>query len=374
MNIFIIAMNELRRNIREVQTFLFYLAFPIVLMLILGTALANTFDNGISVDDIHVLYNDKATNEVSHSFHIFKEEMKKSDIYFHKASAGINEKDAVKQGDYDVYMELDNNGLNLYGNELNTIKTSIVQGVMQAYVDKYNLVSEVTKINPAKANEALKVSTSNEYIKEKAINSKEQPSSMDYYAIVMTSMIALFSLYHCYDLFRSEKTFNIDTRLMAAPIRKADIFIGKLIGCFIINAVSILTVLTFSKFVFKANWGNHPLLVIAILFSLILFGISLGMGISHLLKTPEAVTVTSVIIVQLACFFGGAYFPMNASEGGTLNMIATLSPLTWTNEAIKKIIFTDDLTAAVLPISLNLLLAIILLSSTILSINRKEGI
>lgn len=373
MNIVSIAMNELKRNIRNVQTFIFYLAFPILLMLILGTALSNDFNNGISVDDIHVLYKDNASSQVSHSFKLFAEEVKKSGITFHQASGEINGEKAVKQNDYDAYVELNDDGIHLYGNELTSIESGIVQGMVQAYADKYNLVSEIVKINPQKVNEALKMDHSNNYIKETTINSNEQPSSMDYYAIVMTSMIGIFSLYHCYNLFRTEKILNIDTRLLASPIKKSDIFIGKLVGFFIINAVSVLIVLVFSKFVFKANWGDHLLLVISILFSLILFGISLGMGISYVAKTPEAAAAISIVTVQLASFFGGAYFPMNGSESGMLGVIANLSPLTWTNEAIKKIIFTQDVTAAIFPISLNLILGAVLLSMTMLSVSRKEG-
>ena len=39
------------------------LAFPIVLMLVLGTALSNTFTTSLRVDDIDVLYKDTTKGE-----------------------------------------------------------------------------------------------------------------------------------------------------------------------------------------------------------------------------------------------------------------------------------------------------------------------
>ncbi|MEC3543548.1 ABC transporter permease, partial [Bacillus thuringiensis] len=45
MNIFNIAVMHIKRDFRDVRTLVFMLAFPVVLMLVLGTALTNAFDS-----------------------------------------------------------------------------------------------------------------------------------------------------------------------------------------------------------------------------------------------------------------------------------------------------------------------------------------
>ncbi|WP_419188716.1 ABC transporter permease subunit [Bacillus cereus] len=58
-------------------------------------------------------------------------------------------------------------------------------------------------------------------------------------------------------LIRGERIRKTGDRLIAAPISKAEIFIGKVLGSLVANALCILLVMLFSKFVFQANWGDH---------------------------------------------------------------------------------------------------------------------
>lgn len=74
---------------------------------------------------------------------------------------------------------------------------------------------------------------------------------MDYYAVVMTTMIALYAAMGASSLIRGERIRKTGDRLIAAPISKAEIFIGKVLGSLVANALCILLVMLFSKFVFK---------------------------------------------------------------------------------------------------------------------------
>ena len=78
-----------------------------------------------------------------------------------------------------------------------------------------------------------------------------KPGSMDYYAIVMTTMVALYGAMGASNLIRGERIRKTGDRLIAAPITKAEIFIGKILGNMVANALCILLVVLFSKFVFK---------------------------------------------------------------------------------------------------------------------------
>ncbi|MFL6555523.1 MAG: ABC transporter permease, partial [Bacillus sp. (in: firmicutes)] len=63
MNILNIAWKGIKTDLRDTRTLFFMLAFPIVLMLVLGTALSNTFTTSLPVDDIDVLYKDTTNGE-----------------------------------------------------------------------------------------------------------------------------------------------------------------------------------------------------------------------------------------------------------------------------------------------------------------------
>lgn len=373
MNIWNIALKEIKQNMRDRRTFTFMLAFPIVLMLILGTSLSNAFDHKISIEDIQVLYKNAAGSPIPPSFASFAKEAEKSGVHFKLAGKHLDGKEEVKENKYTAYVEIVDKGIRMYSSERNDIKVSIVQGVLQAYADKYNMAEAVASVAPAKINDVMKETIKGNFFQEISIREKVQQSSMDYYAIAMTTMIALYGAIYASSLIRSERVRKTALRLVAAPIGKGEIFLGKILGYLFINALCLLMVIAFSHFVFKANWGDHIGLVFVLLLSEVFLALSFGLGISYMAKTPDASKILIMIVLQLSSFFGGAYFKIeNAS--GILRFVTNLSPLTWANQAITKIIYMNDLGAAIPAISWNMGVAALFLGVAIISFHRREGL
>ncbi|WP_199426785.1 ABC transporter permease [Thermaerobacillus caldiproteolyticus] len=373
MNIINIAIKEIKREFRDVRTLVFMLAFPIVLMLVFGAALSSAFDSTISVGDIYVLYKDKTTGEFSTYVREFIKEAKKSDIHFKKASHHVDGRRMVKQGDYDGYMEIDNKGIHLYTNNKNSVKGSIIQGMVTAFADKYNMVTAVAQVKPTQVHMLMNNGHHDDYIKETSLHSKRQPSAMDYYAITMTTMIALYGAVSASYLIRGERIRKTADRLLAAPIHKSEIFIGKILGSMATNLLCIVIVIVFSKFVFKAYWGHHLTLVCLVVFTEVLFAVSFGLGISYIARTEGAARVIVLVVIQLASFFGGAYFKIDATSTIT-KFITHLSPLTWVNTAITKMIYANDLSAIFPAIFLNVGLSALFLLIAGMSLTRREGL
>lgn len=372
MNVFNIALQLIRVSIRDRRTLIFMLAFPIVMMLVLGSALSNAFDNHIKIEKMRVLYKDTGSSNVAPYFEQFTKNVKKDNIYFYKAKEKVNGKNEVRENRYDAYVEVSNKGIQFYGSERNSIESSIVEGMLTAFADKYNLVNQVAKVKPDQAETVLKNAMPDNYIKEKSLNADKAPGSMDYYAVAVTTMISLYGAMGASFLLRGERTRNTAVRLATAPISKAEIFLGKIIGSIVLNLLSLLLIVAVSSLVFNANWGDHLWLVIIILLSEVFLAVSFGLGISYMAKTGEASRTIILIVVQLASFFGGAYFKIDNPDG-FMKLLTNLSPLTWANTAINKIIYNNDLGASMQVIGLNLGIAIIFLSIAIISFRRREG-
>lgn len=369
MNIFNIAVMHIKRDFRDVRTLVFMLAFPVVLMLVLGTALTNAFESdGYSITDIQVLYKDEASSTFSQSFEAFMKEVDKSGIHFKKVSEGIDGKEEVKQNKYVAYIELNKDGAKFYGSERSSIEGSIVEGMLTTFVDKYNVVTEVAKVDPSKVSAVISNGNHNDYIKETSLQAAKKPGSMDYYAVVMTTMIALYAAMGASSLIRGERVRKTGDRLIAAPVSKAEIFIGKVLGSLVANALCVLLVILFSKFVFQANWGDHLGIIFIILLTEVFLAISFGLGIGYITKTSEASRAIVLVIVQLASIFGGAYFVVEE------NVVTNLSPLTWANTAVMKIIYANDVWAALPVISLNLGISALFLLIAIIALRRREGL
>ncbi|MFD0048049.1 ABC transporter permease [Actinomycetes bacterium NPDC127524] len=373
MNIFNIAVKEIKRDFRDVKTLIFMLATPLVLMLVLGTALSGAFSASIKVENVKVLYESPNDPEFSRAFDPFIAAAKKSGISFIKAKEKEEGKKAVRMGRYDGYMEASPDGIRLYMNGSNSINGSILEGMLASFAGKYNLAHEIAKTVPEKAETVFASDMKQDYIEETSLVPKKQQGSMDYYAMAETTMIALYGAMSASSLILSERARKTGDRLIASPVRKIEIFAGKVLGNIVINTLCITLVILFSSMVFKANWGNHLGIVFQVLLSEIIFAVSLGMGVSYLFKGNPAAKVTIMLFVQLASFFGGAYFKIEGAQG-IFKFITDLSPLTWVNHALTKIIYANDLPAAIPAAALNIGGALVLVLIAVISMHRREGL
>ncbi|TVX96843.1 ABC transporter permease [Cohnella terricola] len=374
MNVYNIALREIKSSLREPRTMLFMLAFPIVLMLILGTALSNVFSNFTPVDNIRLLYsNESGQPQLTQYWESFSQEMGRQGIDIAPIASGQVGREQVREGQYTAYVELKADGMQLYGSSKQSIESNIAQGMLTAFADRYNLAAAAFRSDPSKAEAILANAgavTGGEFIRETSLNPNKSPGSIDYYAIAMTTMIALYAAISGSYLFRGERTRHTAIRLMAAPIAKGELFAGKVIGCTLINFLSVLVVVLFSKFVFQADWGSHYGIVFLVLGTEVVLAVSLGLGVGYLVQgeSPRAVVM---IFTQIASFVGGAYFPVE-SDGSFMGVLTYLSPLRWANTALIGAIYTDDMSAAWQTIGLNVGIAAAFLLISIVIMRKRE--
>ncbi|MGV3489237.1 MAG: ABC transporter permease [Tuberibacillus sp.] len=371
MNVLNIALNEMRQQLSDKRTFIFQLAFPIILMLILGTALSGAFSSTIKIKDIDILYEIKADGEVKQAFHSFIKEAGKKDVHFVKAKAGMNGKAAVKQNKYDGFIRLSDQGIQLYENSSNAIKGGLIEGNLKIFADQYNLASAVSVADAGEIKNAF--APRENYVKETILNAIKQPGSMDYYAVAMATMTIFYSMMGACDLIRSERNGKTAIRLVAAPINKAEIFTGKLLGGIFVNVICVMLIVFISKFVLKAYWGNHLGIVFLVLLSEIILAIGIGLGVSYMITSEKAVNAILMVVVQVAAFFGGSYFEID-DPGEFGGIFTQLSPLHWANTSINKAIYANDFGPALHTSLLNLCIAVLFLTFSGVAMRRKEGL
>lgn len=370
LNILIIAWKEIKFGLRNIRTLFFTVAFPVILILVLGTALSNTFSTSIPVQDIHVLYQDQTANS---AFRQLISAAKNSGIHFTKVTSQINGKKEVKQNKYDGYVEASQSGINLYLNNENSVAGNIIQGMLSSYVDRYNIITEIGKTAPQKLPTILNKKQGNQVIQETSLTPNKQPNSMDYYSIVLTTMIVLYGAISASMLIVGERIRKTAIRLIVAPLNKAEIFTGKVLGNLVSTTICVALVMVISKFLYRANWGDHLGLVFLVLFTEIIFAVSFGLGLSFLTKENTIPTFIILIFVQLASFFGGSYFKID-NPHGFFKFITDLSPLTWMNHGLIKLIYTNDFSATIPAMAINLIGALLFLLIAIVALRRREGL
>lgn len=373
MTILRIAIKELK-VFREPKMLLFMLATPILIMLILGTALTNAFNGNDGIGEIRILIQNEISDPVlTSNWESFIKEVEQAGMSFESTVDDTDALMEVQGGKYSGYMLITDEGIDYYGNSKHSLETHIVQDAFSAFVDRYKLSVIATDRDLDVQSELIKTHViMNNELNESSNPANKQPRAMDYYAVAVTTMIILYSALTAGQLMDNERKGHTAIRLLASPITKVDIFIGKIMGAFILNALFIIIIVLFSKMVFGAYWGERLELVLLVLFSQIIFALGLGLGISYVIKGNAAGAVI-MMIVQLEAFIGGAYFPVEEMTG-FIGAISQMSPLRWTNHAVLQLIYAADSSGAILPILFNIGSAALLLLLAMVMMQRREGL
>ncbi len=365
MNMLRIAGKELK-VLRDVKMLVFMLATPVLLILILGTALSGSFQAAAKIEPIRVLYAyEGADAALQAQWESYRREA--------EASAGITfEQDAdradgsgireVRLGSYTGYMTINEGGIAYEGNSSRKVENGIVQGLLSAFAGRAKL--SLAGVDGSEAGGQHVVSAS--------VEGAAQPGGLDYFAVAVTTMIILYSALTAAQLIENERSRHTDIRLLASPVTKGEIFAGKIIGTLVINAIFVVIIIGISKWMYQADWGSHLWLVYLVLLTEIVLALSLGLGVGYCLRGNAAGSVL-MLIIQAAAFLGGSYSPVEDMTG-LLRTLADYSPLHWSNDAILNIIYADNLQAALPAMLLNLGCSVLLLAVAVVQMRRREGL
>ncbi|MGM1048497.1 MAG: ABC transporter permease [Bacillota bacterium] len=363
MNILLIVRKELL-SFRDIRLTIFLLILPSVLILLMGSVMNHMFNPRVSIQDIDLLYKYTASSDISRDkWNEFTQRSKQSGIYFEAATDEMDWKNEVQSGKYTGYVEISNNGLHYALNSRQSLEGSIVQDTLAAFAAHTGLSADMTKTNLDL--KVLSETGNSDFIKERILEAPAQPDAVHYFAIAVITTIIMYTALSAGNLMEEERKRNTMMRLMAAPVSRTEIMIGKVGGAAVQQVLSILLAVLVSSVFFRVDWGGGDFgLVFLILLTHIIFALSLGIGISYILKGEASKTVIMVIL-QLAMFFGGSYYPVENMTGFMKN-VSNFSPLQWTNKAIIQIVHGNDTEAALAAMVMNIGLSVCLLGAAVL--------
>lgn len=343
MKILLIAAKEIKQNLRDRKGMAMMILFPVLLMLVLGTALSGGFNNTISLKDTKVLYSISGSVQEKEAFSNFTETMKKTGIQFEKTDNINKALDGIKDTTYAclINVDSDNNVIDLYENEQYDLKASIVKVILNTYVQRYNLISQIAKLEPMEVKN-INAYGNTDYVSVESIDKRITPSALDYYGVTMLTMIILYSsLYGSFSV-GGEYINKTADRLLSAPIGRFEILTGKAIGNILSAIIQFIAVIIFSKFVLKIYYGNHIFEFLLLLFSEIIMAIAIGMSVSFIFKKQSVSTIILNMFIPLMVFFGGGYGPLDGMSNSLLTSFSKLSPIKWTNDTAFALIYGNS--------------------------------
>ncbi len=145
-----------------------------------------------------------------------------------------------------------------------------------------------------------------------------------------------------YSIYR-EKQVGSFRRLMAAPISKAAMLVGKMIPNFITGLIQIVVIFAISIFVLpllgldQMTLGNDPLALVLVSLLLVLCSTGLGILIAAIARTEAQIGGLATLVMWTMGAVGGCLFPPFLL-GGLLDIVGKVVPHYWAIQAYQDLI------------------------------------
>ncbi|WP_339252610.1 ABC transporter permease [Sporosarcina sp. FSL W8-0480] len=164
------------------------------------------------------------------------------------------------------------------------------------------------------------------YVSEPA--EEEMVTSMQYYAAAMAAMFLLFNSMAGGKSFHQERGSETLARLMMTPISSRTILVGKFIGTCLFAWIQFLIFIGATYFLLKVDWGPSLLQILFITFFYIFSVAGLAMVVAAFTASEKMADVVGSMGVQVLALLGGSMLPLSLFPEVMRN-IATAIPNSW---------------------------------------------
>ncbi|MGY0374560.1 ABC transporter permease [Clostridium sp. JNZ J1-5] len=373
MRILSIAIKELKQNLRDRKAMALMILFPIVLIVILGTAFSKVMGDNIDLGEIKVIYSVEGKGNVSESFDALKESLKQYNVSFTYTDNKKKAIEDMENSEYSCYVVFNENNkeIKLYKNDRYNFNASFIEGILNTFVQRYNVINEIAVVNPKVIPNIVKDDKAN-FVSLESLDKRHQPRAIDYYGVTMTTLIVMYAAMTAGYGMNSERVRNTINRMFVSPLRKQEIFAGKVIGFLLITMIQIGVVVVFGKYVIKVNWGDNIGIILAVLSAEIAMSISIGIAVSFFAKSEAAMTGILNLIIPITIFLGGGYVPIEQINSKVISGLSKISPVKWINDSMFNVIYRNDYGTVISAILINIGIALVLLVFASLAFRREE--
>lgn len=164
-------------------------------------------------------------------------------------------------------------------------------------------------------------------VQEGALGTRGQNPSSNYFAPAMALFFVFFTVSFGGMSLLRERRLGTMQRLLAAPMPRSQIILGKVLSTFAVGVISLTTMVAATSWMLGANWGN--LVAVA---GLILATVFAAMGIMSTVAvfatTEERAGALSSIVVLALSLLGGNFMPISQAPK-IFRSLALLTPNGW---------------------------------------------
>ncbi|PJI08116.1 MULTISPECIES: ABC transporter permease [Clostridium] len=343
MNIFYIAFNTIKINLSDKKVLIMMLLMPIVTILILGNALKSV--DSFSVKDIgktKVYYYNADSGKISKSFDDFLKNKSIKEILDVKKVSSYNKgKSLVDKGEGNALLYIDKDYSNnvekdkkskiqIYESQSSKVRNEIVKSLVDSFNDGANTVMVSSKIARMRTNYIEKDNVNEKYISVQG----KSPRAIDYYSITMLVMILLYGANYGSSELQNMFFDKVGRRIKTSAVKTYEHLAGVVLGVIFTLILQSVVLILFTKYVYGANWGGHPFIVLGVISSFAVLAASMGIFFMTLTGDDKKASMLISIVAPVFTFVSGGYFkfpfadsnlvkyvPNSLAQSGLFNMI-----------------------------------------------------
>ena len=292
--------------------------FPILLILILGSALSSYISPETDFDAVSVAY--VTDNEYS----IFAELLKEDFSRF--ISAEFTNEDAAfqmlaEEKIHVIIYEIEGD-ISVLKSDFIRTDTNIVLSIIDSYKKNATAV-ELAIANGRNPVEVMSVLDSNFAVEAKPIGGRV-PTATDYYAVTMIVYMLLIAGINGIELFNKGLLSDTGARIATAPVSRFAQIGGLLAASTATSFLQGMLPFTFAGLVYGVYWGERIWLVLLALFAVVLFSQAFCIFLLLLSRNTGAAMGIMQAVLWVTTFISGGY--MKITFGEQLDRILAYAP------------------------------------------------
>ena len=336
MVLFTLIKKEIIQFFRNKTDVLTMFVFPIILIVVMGTAL-----NGLMNVDKNI-FKDKTvyykvekldeTNKYLQAFYNFKKSCEESiNINFKEIKESNKARELVNDCYSLAFININKDSYDYYRSESKeTSEQKIFKNVFNEYIQKYALIDLIGNENPTLIQDILKEESLIK-LKEEGINNSGI-DSFTYYTFAELILIILYVSGITSISMYKENYQSTFTRLKMSKANNLSVIISKIMLGIFIGILQVLIIYFVSTVFLKINWGENLLDIFIVLIAFITFSSVLGVSMSMIFKDNKTASSVINILIIILGFLGGSYVPISLIKSTRItNILCQLTPTYWAN-------------------------------------------
>ena len=362
-----------KRTVRDKMFTLIMLAFPLLLIWILGSAFGGIMGDGGNDNETVIAASLIYTvSEESQMSATFTEYMTGENEYFSLTRFDDIEtgKEKIVRNEYDAFIVINGETITLYKNSYYNFDSSLGELIIKAFADDYNLMYEIAMTDPSKLQEAGSITESG-FTEEVTFDRQRTAGAMDYYGVSMSTMFIFYGMIFLGTYFAGNRLNKTEDRIKASNTNILTYQWGTALGNIVLILVQSIIIFTAGILIFKVYWGDALGIGILVVFAEIIMISSIGTLLGLTIKSENAIAGISQLVIPAIVFLGDGYTHIGGT--GVILAIKKISPMYWINHGIFDAIYLNDNRTAFTAIIICLSIAVF---STVIvaALNRNRRI